>query len=258
MSYILDALKKSEQARLNVDTPLRQLLLRSEEMSRESRRVWPYVAGAALLLNAAALYLWWRMSSDAAVERWAQPTQPVTPKQALLPKAPAPVPPANGAARSAVPADTPIVRDNPTPLPAASRRPVAPSPAVSAAPPVAAAPTAQPATIPGIAPRTASGASGASVSATAVVAPPVAGETGKQVAGDPQALDLPEPLRRELPQLVMSGMVRVMGAPVWVVVNERPFREGEEVAPGLRVEKILERGALFSYKGYRFQRLLTW
>jgi general secretion pathway protein B len=96
------------------------------------------------------------------------------------------------------------------------------------------------------------------VPATVVAPPPVAGETGKEVAGDPHASDLPEALRRELPQLVMSGMVRVMGAPTLVVVNERPFREGEEVAPGLRVEKILERGALFSYKGHRFQRLLAW
>jgi general secretion pathway protein B len=94
----------------------------------------------------------------------------------------------------------------------------------------------------------------ASAAATAAVASPASGETGKEVAGEPQALDLPEALRRELPPLVMSGMLREMGTTGWVVVNERAYREGEEVAPGLRVEKILERGAQFSYKGYRFQR----
>lgn len=254
MSYILDALKKSEQARLNVDTPLRQLLLRGEETPRESRRVWPYIAGAALLLNVAALYVWWQMPPGAAVERPAQPTQPtltVQPEQAVLPKAPAAVPSATGAARRVAPVDTPIAWNSPTPVPSV------PSPAVTAAPPVAVAPAAQPATTPGNATRAAagvSGASGATGTATAAVAPPAVGETSKEVASAAQALDLPEALRRELPPIVMSGMVRQEGTTGWVVVNERPFREGEEVAPGLRVEKILERGAQFSYKGYRFQR----
>lgn len=252
MSYILDALKKSEQARLNVDTPLAQLLLRGEEMSRESRRVWPYVAGAVLLLNAAALYVWWQMPPGAAVERKPQSAQSENPKLAVPPQAPAAVPSVSaatqGAVTSEVPADTPIVRNSPTSLPATLQRPVAPPPAAAAAPPVAAVPAALPATTPGNATRAVSGA------ATAAVAPPAAGEAGKEITGEPQALDLPEALRRELPPLVMSGMVRVMGTTGWVVVNERPYREGEEVAPGLRVEKILERGALFSYKGYRFQR----
>jgi general secretion pathway protein B len=254
MSYILDALKKSEQARLNVDTPLRQLLLRGEEISRESRRVWPYVAAAALLLNVTALYVWWRMAPGAAVERNVQLTQPVKPKEAMPPAAPAAVLSANGAARGAVtsaePSDTPIVRENPTPLPLTAIPPVAKAPAVAAAPPapVDPAPAAPPTTTTGNATRAVPGA------ATAAVALPAAGETGKETAGEPQALDLPEALRRELPPLVVSGVVREMGTTGWVVVNERPLREGDEVAPGLRVEKVLERGAQFSYKGYRFQR----
>jgi general secretion pathway protein B len=251
MSYILDALKKSEQARLNVDTPLRQLLLRGEEMSHESRRVWPYIAGAALLLNAAALYVWWRTPPSPAVERQTQPTQTREPTQLVSPNVPAAIPPPNSADRlavsRAVPTNPPPVRENPPPLPVASMPPAAPPVVVAVAPPVATVP-AQPTV------TTSNATRAVSAAATATVVPPAAGETGKEIAGEPHALDLPEALRRELPPLVMSGMVRQEGTTGWVVVNERPFREGEEVAPGLRVEKILERGAQFSYKGYRFQR----
>ena len=32
------------------------------------------------------------------------------------------------------------------------------------------------------------------------------------------------------------------------------LREGDEVAPGLKLEKIEDSGLVFSYKGYRFTR----
>ncbi len=39
-----------------------------------------------------------------------------------------------------------------------------------------------------------------------------------------------------------------------VIVNDKLLREGDEVEPGLRVEKILGDGLVFDYKGYRFKR----
>ncbi len=34
----------------------------------------------------------------------------------------------------------------------------------------------------------------------------------------------------------------------------RSLREGDEVAPGLKLEKIQDDSLVFSYKGYRFMR----
>lgn len=39
-----------------------------------------------------------------------------------------------------------------------------------------------------------------------------------------------------------------------VVVNDKLLREGDEAAPGVRVERILSDGVEFSYRGYRFRR----
>ncbi len=64
---------------------------------------------------------------------------------------------------------------------------------------------------------------------------------------------MPPEVRRELPPLAVSGVMRVQGEVGWVHVNGKLVREGDEVVPGVKVEKILENGVQFSYKGYRFQ-----
>lgn len=259
MSYILDALKKSEQARLNVDTPLQQLLLRAEAV-REPRRVWPYVAGAALLLNLGALYAWWRSTAGSSVEQPVLASPAVKPAPAaVLEGAPAPLPTAlpirgarEAAATAAMPPHDGPAQEKPVPTPAApaaaEREPVPAAkaratPPAPAGEPVAAAPKApraQP-SVPAVAPAEPS-------------VPAATTEAAKAAGGEHAALDLPEAIRRELPPLVVSGVVREAGTSGWVVVNERPLREGDELVPGLKVEKILERGAQFSYKGHRFQR----
>jgi general secretion pathway protein B len=38
-----------------------------------------------------------------------------------------------------------------------------------------------------------------------------------------------------------------------VSINSRMMKEGESLAPGLKLEKITPDGVIFSYKGYRFQ-----
>ncbi len=38
------------------------------------------------------------------------------------------------------------------------------------------------------------------------------------------------------------------------MINDKLVREGEEISPGLRLEKILADGAIFVYKGRRFRR----
>ncbi len=39
-----------------------------------------------------------------------------------------------------------------------------------------------------------------------------------------------------------------------VNINGRTTREGQEVSDGLKLEEITPDGAIFSFKGYRFQK----
>lgn len=79
--------------------------------------------------------------------------------------------------------------------------------------------------------------------------------TSSAVRGAVQAYgDLPPAIRNALPPLVVAGFAAGESGGVMVMVDDKLVREGDEVAPGVRVEKILSDSAEFSYKGYRFRR----
>ena len=65
---------------------------------------------------------------------------------------------------------------------------------------------------------------------------------------------MPPALQRELPALTVAGFIRDEGSSSMVIVNDRLVREGDEVAPGVKLENILNDGLVFNYKGYRFKR----
>jgi general secretion pathway protein B len=39
-----------------------------------------------------------------------------------------------------------------------------------------------------------------------------------------------------------------------VIVNDRLLREGDEIAPGVKLEQIVNDSLILNYKGYRFKR----
>ena len=61
-------------------------------------------------------------------------------------------------------------------------------------------------------------------------------------------------LQQELPALSVAGFIRGEGSSGMVIVNDRLVREGDEVAPGVKLENILNDSLVFNYKGYRFKR----
>ena len=65
---------------------------------------------------------------------------------------------------------------------------------------------------------------------------------------------MPPEHQRELPALSVAGFIRDEGSSSMVIVNDRLVREGDEVAPGVKLEKILYDSLVFNYKGYRFKR----
>jgi general secretion pathway protein B len=67
--------------------------------------------------------------------------------------------------------------------------------------------------------------------------------------------ELPPAIRQEIPEISIQGHVyssepkdRIVG------INERLLKEGEYLAPGLRLEQITPEGLVFSYKNYLFRR----
>lgn len=245
MSYILEALANSEKARLQIAAVPRYSLLPAVGEETPRARVWPYLLAGALVANAAVLQLWLRPAAPGGGA--AAHAAELAPREVRLPLSPAPqvhelraVPaPANPAT---APAGT--VQDGP-PMPlqkSASKAVVARKAEGSA---VAKAATASAAVGVASAPVTPS----AGVPAAAVAAAPAS------VASDPASGgELPPALRRELPALAVAGFIRDEGSSSMVIVNDRLVREGDEVAPGVKLEKIVGDSLLFSYKGYRFKR----
>jgi general secretion pathway protein B len=66
--------------------------------------------------------------------------------------------------------------------------------------------------------------------------------------------EIPPALQQEMPALSVAGFIRDEGSGSLVIVNDRLVREGDEVAPGVKLEKILNDSLVFEYKGYRFKR----
>jgi general secretion pathway protein B len=66
--------------------------------------------------------------------------------------------------------------------------------------------------------------------------------------------DLPEPIQRAIPQITFGGyMYSKNPADRMVLIDKVLRKEGDEVAPGLVLEQLLPKGAVFSFRGYRYR-----
>jgi general secretion pathway protein B len=66
--------------------------------------------------------------------------------------------------------------------------------------------------------------------------------------------ELPENIQREIPTLTIGGYIYSGNqSERSVLINKRLLHEGEEVAPGLVLEKMLPKEAVLSYKGHRYR-----
>jgi general secretion pathway protein B len=70
----------------------------------------------------------------------------------------------------------------------------------------------------------------------------------------PRLADLPQAQRRELPPMVVSGAVQSPDpASRMLILDGQVLREGDAPAPGLLLERIGPRAAVFSRGGVRFE-----
>ena len=66
--------------------------------------------------------------------------------------------------------------------------------------------------------------------------------------------DLPQNIQAELPAIVVNGYIYAKTpSDRSVLMNQKLLHEGDQVAPGLVLEKMLPKGAILSYKGYRYR-----
>jgi general secretion pathway protein B len=66
--------------------------------------------------------------------------------------------------------------------------------------------------------------------------------------------DLPDHIQREIPPTTVSGYIYAkIPADRSVLINNKLLHEGEEVEPGLILEKMTPSGLVMSFKGYRYR-----
>lgn len=275
MSYILEALKKSERARPPGAVP--DLFTVHGPQPRPPAPRWPAraIVAAALLLAVPAIALWAWIGTGCRDESAVRPPVAVSP-QLRAEDSMAPAAPRVEAAPTLARLSTSVRRPSgklPQP-PAQSRRrsPRSPAPAGApaakpASPATSAAPA--PAAVPAAPVPTAPAPVIASTSATTVSheagdeglsapAPvPQASAFEELPPADGRVLDLaelPASIRAGLPALLVSGHVWSEEPSLRLLsVDDRLLREGGEAAPGVSLREITPAGAVFAFKGWRFR-----
>lgn len=232
MSFILEAIKKSEQQRLQNNIPQQEVCKRTFSLSSSRSSRWFYWLVAGFL----SLFLlggWWFYST-------------------IEPATLAPSPAVNGASHAPSSLDQPIPSE-PTPVPqdfvsAPALQPKAfsdaASPAISAESRVS---TASPPRTHDITPRKIMGS--AEPGTTVVVEQPEA-----QVRENmPFYLDLPKELRDRMPRLTMSMHYHSSDPGRRLVrINDRLLHEGDWLNSELHVVAIPPTGAILDFQGRSF------
>ncbi len=254
MSYILDALRKSDQQRQRGATPT---LLTVQATAAEPRQsdYWIYGLIAAVLVGTGIVIGWlhpWQseqptregapVAGEAIVAKRPDPGPRQT-APAAAPPAPGPVSPditrnqaqelpvqkpaAQAATASRSVATT---HDRPAPSPSNAGTRDTPPKSVTTAPPAALTPEPE---------------------------KPVTTDLADR-AHEPRVMtmgELPLSIRQELPSMQISlHLHSTKPKNSFVNINSRMLQEGEDLAPGIRLEQITPDGMIFSYKGYRFRR----
>lgn len=253
MSYILDALRKSDQQRQRGAAPtLMTVQATTEEMRKPGLLTYGLIAVF--------------MAVSGGVIGWLRPWQEPSPPAIEV------VAKSNAVHANAPVVGSPATPGRPSDLPALSR-PRLPEPVMKPqhAQPVqkpertvpAPARKSAPPELPAPAPAPAVSTSPRAVAAVSQETPPPVTEN-KADAGAPEAVvqvhgvvaisELPLAIQREIP--TMSVQVHAysdMPAERMVGINDLLLKEGDLLAPGLKLELITPDGMVFGYKQYHFR-----
>lgn len=231
MSFILDALRKSQQAR-QPGEPARTGAVHNITLSLPISGWW-LALGAVLLLGLlVAVVMFWRSTVGKLPDPPAEPVTEVSPP-AVAPTM-APVLPAvveKPAASAEVPANKPIpVAD----LSEQAKVPAPPPPKKVAA--------------------VRSGKKTTSVSPAGKSTPVFAPAMPLETDDTPLLQQMPQDFQRSLPSLAVTIHVYSREESQRILfINNREYRKGSQIAGGIRVEDIVSDGAVLSFRGERFK-----
>jgi len=238
MSYILEALKKAQAERQlgnapTVHAPTLQSMDRSAAGGRLKKPMLLLIVAMGVVIAALLAMVFKPAAAPAGA--------PVVQDAVGAPAPAASTAPAPASASAPVAAQAParIAADSAAPLPA----PVAALP-----PPVATltpAPRKQdnPSSAPDANPVAATAATAAAAKPAAAFEEPVQ-----------NLRDLPEPIQRSIPQVAVGGYIYSKNPSDRLLLIDKVLRrEGDEVAPGLKLEKLNPKEAVFNFKGYRYR-----
>jgi general secretion pathway protein B len=268
MSYILDALRKSEQQRLRDEAPLLMTTQVISDVKQQPAFLF-YGLLAATLIGAGILIGWlrpWQHDETAAAKDSIALAQQETKSPQIAP-IPQPIPQSfqlesekNRKSEPVLPAQKSIPatklvaekdnleQDIPIPVPNITAKNIA---KITAQPPQSQASTTLPKASEQKAPEQM--VVDAATPTTEKAIPPSPEQERKIVS----MAELPPAIQQEIPKMTISGYAysstpkeRSVG------INDRLLQEGEYLAPGLRLEQINEDGLVFSYKKYLFRHSL--
>ncbi|CAH0273899.1 hypothetical protein SRABI118_03568 [Massilia sp. Bi118] len=254
MSYILEALKKAQAERQLGNAPTihaPQTAQATQPGIAASRKpLFVGLGAGALVVLLGGLFMWQRTPAPAGAT--AAPAA-LAANSTATPAASTALPPAAAPAASAAPERAPAAPA--TAVNAASNTlEVSAPPAPPPRPAHAAEPPARPAPSPA-----------ARSPATAPVVPPAPAAAAPRPSAAPATApspedslpylhQLPDNMQRDVPRVAFGGyMYSANPADRLLLVDKTLRHEGEEVAPGLVLEKLLPKAAVMNYRGVRYR-----
>lgn len=243
MSYILDALRKAEAQRgqgalpgLHTPPPAGAAAGPSARLESGGRTL--LALGALVLLTLAGVMAWRALERGSTAGTPVETAAPAGASTAVLEAAPIAAPP---------PA---------TPAPAAAARLTAPTPPKPGV--TALTPPTSPLPAPPGPPRAAQATASPTAASPTAASPTAAPSDAPAAAAAPVRLyklaELPAEIRQQLPTLSVGGAMHSENAGSrMLILSGQVYREGEQPAPGLTLERIQLRSAVLAFKGYRFE-----
>jgi general secretion pathway protein B len=254
MSYILEALKKAQAERQLGNAPTihaPQVEAVQPGVAASRKPLFIGLGAGALVVALVALLVWQRgpapVAAPASVPASAPGSAPaaVPPVAATLPAAPSV---AAGSASNTLEVSAPPAPSEPAPRPAhVAEAPARPAPAAAPrAGQEAPASTARAPAPAAPAPRAAA--------VSAAVQTPVPAPVSSPEDSLPYLHQLPDTIQRDLPRVSFGGyMYSANPADRLLLVDKALRHEGEEVAPGLVLEKLLPKAAVMNFRGVRYR-----
>lgn len=231
MSYILEALKKSDKERQRDEIPDIQADHSLPPLRREERKrtAWLTPKGAALGVVCIVAFLWWQLSADSP----APVTETVTKRNIPAVSSQEIPPPKAPQTPEKTTAVLPVVEEKPIKIEPqiVVQREAAPTP------PVAAVVKKKP-----VSPLT-------PAPVKKIIPPPPAPLSKAEVALPPFMEELPVAIRAGIPDLTFAGHVYSQVAKKrLIIINNRIVREGDLISSGLSLKQIDPDGVVLQYE----------